>query len=95
MYVVLLKFAENRAAAGAHMDGHNAWVAKGFEDGIFLMAGSLKPGLGGAVLARGEDRAALEARIAADPFVAEGVVSAEIHEIAPARADERLQALIA
>jgi hypothetical protein len=38
--------------------------------------------------------AELQARVDADPFVAENVVSAEIMEIAPARADERLGFLL-
>ena len=42
------------------------------------------------ILAHGEDRAALEARIAADPFVAEGIVAPEILEVAPGRTDARL-----
>lgn len=79
MYLVLLKFAD-KSRAPALMEGHNAWITAGFDAGVFLCTGSLQPGLGGAVLAHGEDRAALEARVAADPFVAEGVVTAEIHE---------------
>ena len=42
MFVVLLKFAENKERAGEFMDGHKAWIARGFEDGVFLLVGSLK-----------------------------------------------------
>ena len=94
MFVVTLKFAENRAAAASHMQAHNDWIKRGFDDGVFLTVGSLQPGLGGAVVAHAVDRAALEARIAEDPFVAEGVVSAEIMEITPARTDARLAFLM-
>lgn len=90
MFVVTLKFAANRAQAGAFMEGHNAWLRRGFEDGVFLLAGSLAPAAGGALLAHGLSRAELETRLAADPFVAEGVVGAEILEIAPGRLDARL-----
>lgn len=95
MFVVTLKFAANKAAAPGLMEGHNAWIRRGFEDGVFLLAGSLLPvagkaGPGGAVLAHGVSRAEIEARVAADPFVAEQVVSAEILEIAPGRLDQRL-----
>jgi hypothetical protein len=62
--------------------------------GVFLTVGSLQPGLGGAVVAHGVERAALEARIAEDPFVAEKVVSADILEITPARTDARLAFLM-
>lgn len=90
MFVVLLKFAENKAEAGQHMDGHKAWIQQGFDDGVFLMVGSIQPSAGGAVLAHGTSRDDLQQRVDQDPFVAEGVVSAEIIEISPARADKRL-----
>ncbi len=92
MFVVFLKFADT-SAAPALMDAHNAWIAKGFEDRVFLAVGSIRPAAGGAILAMGLDREALEARVAEDPFVAEGVVSSEIFEIALVRTDPRLDFL--
>lgn len=94
MFIVFLKFSDNRAQAGEFMDGHNAWLKRGFDDGAFLLAGGLQPGLGGAVVAEGMTRKDIEQRVGEDPFVAENVVSAEIHEIAPGMADERLQFLL-
>ena len=94
MFVILPKFAANKAAAGQFMDGHNAWLKRGFDDGVFMLAGSLQPGLGGGVLARNVSLAELEARVAEDPFVAENVVSAEILQITPARADQHMQFLL-
>lgn len=94
MFVILLKFAANRGQAGAFMAGHNDWLRRGFDDGVFVLAGSLQPAQGGALFAHGESRAEIEARLALDPFVAEGIVSAEIHEIAPARTDPRLAFLV-
>jgi len=77
MFIILLRFAD-KSAAPAHMGGHRAWLDDGFADGCFVASGSLADGSGGAVLARGSDRAEIEARIAMDPFVAAGVVEAEI-----------------
>ena len=85
MFVTFLKLAENRAAASDFMAAHNDWIAKGFADGAFLCVGSLQPAAGGAILAHGESREAHEARIHADPFVIEGIVTAETHEIDPKR----------
>jgi len=90
MFVVLLRFSENRNKASEFMEGHNQWINRGFEDKVFLVVGSLQPGLGGAVLAHGESREALESRVNQDPFVAENIVTAEILEIDPKKADERL-----
>ena len=94
MFVVLLKFSDNKDKAGQFMDGHKEWIKRGFEDGVFLMAGSLQPNAGGAIMAHNATLAELQERVDGDPFVAENVVSADILEIAPSRADERLSFLL-
>ena len=94
MFFVLLRFSDNKDRASAFMDGHQEWIKRGFDDGVFLVVGGLQPGLGGAIVAHGTSRAELEARVAGDPFVVENVVTSEILEIAPARADERLDFLL-
>ena len=90
----LLKFSANKDQATRLMDAHNAWLRRGFDDGVFALAGSLVPRMGGAILAHGIAREALEHRVAEDPFVAEGVVSVELIEIAPAKTDDRLAFLL-
>ena len=94
MYIVLLKFSGNRDNAEQFMASHNAWIKRGFDDGVFILVGSLQPKKGGAVLARGIDREELESRVNNDPFVAEKIVDAEILEITPAKAEERLAFLV-
>jgi uncharacterized protein YciI len=94
MFVVLLKFSANKAKAGPFMDGHKEWIKRGFDDGVFLLAGSLAPNLGGGIVAHDTSLAELQSRVNSDPFVAEKVVSAEILEINPSRADERLKFLL-
>jgi uncharacterized protein YciI len=81
MFVTFLKFTENRAAAPIFMAAHNDWIEQGFADGVFLCVGALQPAVGGAILANGESRPDYDARIAADPFVAQGIVTPETHEI--------------
>jgi uncharacterized protein YciI len=91
MFVVTLKFSNNKARARDLMVGHNDWIRRGFDDGIFLLVGSLQPNLGGGIIAHNTSLSDLQARVNDDPFVAEDVVSAEIMEITPARIDERLK----
>ena len=95
MFVVLLKFSDNKSQAGQYMDGHKDWLQRGFDDGVFLVAGSLQPNQGGAILAHDTTLPALQSRVDDDPFVAQDVVQAEILEIAASRADERLAFLAA
>lgn len=94
MFIVLLKFSTNKGQAGQFMDGHNAWLKRGFDDGVFLLAGSLQPSLGGGIVAHNTSLSELQDRVNTDPFVAENVVSTEILEISAAKADERLQFLL-
>lgn len=93
MFVVLLRFAEQRARARELLDAHNAWLRAGFDEGVFVLAGSIQPAAGGAILACGVSRDVLEQRVAADPFVTDSVVSAEIIDIVPSRVDPRLACL--
>lgn len=95
MFIVLLRFSENKAKASQFMEGHNEWLKRGFDDGVFLVAGSIKPGLGGAVLAHGATAEELATRVQQDPFVVEGVVTAEFLDIAPSKTDSRLDFLLA
>ncbi len=88
MFIILLKFSENKSKAGELMDGHNGWIRKGFEDGVFLLVGSLQPGLGGSVIAHNTSLSELQDRVNEDPFVTENVVNAEILEIDPKKSDE-------
>jgi len=94
MFIVLLKFSDIKGQAGQLMDGHNAWIKRGFDDGIFLLVGSLQPNPGGGIVAHDTSREDLEARVNEDPFVEQNVVTAEIVELTPARADERLKFLL-
>jgi len=94
MFIVLLRFSGNKAKAGQFMDGHKAWLKRGFDDGVFLLTGSLQPNLGGGIVAHNIALPELQSRVNNDPFVAEDVVSAEILEIAPSRADDRLSFLL-
>lgn len=94
MFVVLLKFSGNKGRAGQFMEGHKEWIKRGFDDGLFLLAGNLQPGLGGGIVAHNVSLGDLQSLVKDDPFVAEDVVAAEIIEINPSRADERLRFLL-
>lgn len=90
MYVVLLRFSASKAQAPEHMSGHQDWIKRGVDEGVFFLVGSIRPGQGGAILAAGLQPEALEARIAEDPFVIHDVVRAEVIGIDPNLTDPRL-----
>ena len=94
MFVVLLKFSDNKGQVSQFMDSHRDWIKRGFDDDIFLVAGGLQPNRGGAILAHNISLPELQDRVKDDPFVVENVVSAEILEISPSRVDARFDFLL-
>lgn len=95
MFIVLIKFSGNKAQASKFMKAHKEWIRRGFDDGVFLLSGSLQSNLGGCIIAHKTTLSELQNRLNDDPFVAEEVVSSEILEISPSRADDRLKFLVA
>jgi uncharacterized protein YciI len=95
MFIVLLRFAENKGQAAKFMAGHNEWIKRGFDDRVFLAVGNLQPNLGGGIVAYNTSLPDLQRRVNDDPLVAEEIVSTEILEISPSRTDERLKFLLA
>lgn len=94
MFIVFLRFSAARDQAGRLMQSHKDWIQRGFDEGVFLLAGSIQPQAGGAILAHGVTFDALQERVNRDPFVTEDVVQAEIVEVSPSRADERFGFLL-
>ena len=94
MFIVLLKFSGHKGQASQFMEGHNEWIRRGFDDGVFLLVGSLQPNLGGGIVVHNTTLSDLQDRVNGDPFVMGNVVSAEILEITPSEADERLKFLL-
>jgi uncharacterized protein YciI len=94
MFIVLLRFSGDKSNAGQLMQGHNDWIKRGFDDGVFMLVGSLRPNLGGGIVAHNTSLSALQARVNDDPLVAERIVSSEILEIVPSKADKRLAFLL-
>ncbi len=94
MFIIFLKFSQNKPQASQFMEGHNQWIKQGLDDGVFLLVGSLQPNLGGAIMAHNTSISDLQERVSNDPFVAEDIVSADILEISPAKVDERMAFLL-
>jgi len=95
MYVIQLHFAANKARAKDFMSAHNSWLQQGFDDGVFILAGSIDTAKGGAILAHNESLIEVTARIAQDPFVQNDVVSPKIISISASKTDPRLAFLAA
>ncbi|WP_328412093.1 YciI family protein [Nocardia sp. NBC_00403] len=64
---------------------HYAYIDRQLAAGTFLMSGRKVPRTGGVILAQALDRADLDAVIAEDPFLREGLADYTVTEIQPTR----------
>jgi len=95
MYIVTLTYLRPLDEIDAHMDDHVAWLKRHYASGLFLASGRQVPRVGGVILARSGDRAALDTALATDPFVRHGVARTAVMEFTPsmtARGAEILKA---
>ena len=78
MFVLLLTYVKPLAEVDALMRDHMAWLNEHYDAGRFLVSGRRIPRTGGVIVARGDDRGAIEALAASDPFVSGGVATCEV-----------------
>ena len=78
MFVLVLSYIKPLEEVDALMREHMAWLTAGYRDGHFVVSGRQIPRIGGVILARGEDRDAIEALAAEDPFVRGGVADVQV-----------------
>lgn len=95
MFVVVLDFKVDRGEIAPLMPAHSAWLQRGFDDGVFVLTGSIAPGVGGMILAHHLTREELQQRLDEDPLIVQGKVSVTISEVKISRVDERMQFLTA
>jgi uncharacterized protein YciI len=86
MFVIELIYKVDLADIDAAMKPHVAWLDCHYNDGTFVASGRKVPRDGGIILATAPDRAAVEAIVAEDPFVARGLAEARVIEF---RASQR------
>ena len=92
MFILDLTYTAPLSLVESHIEPHMEWVAKGYDDGLFLASGRKEPRTGGLIIARG-NREELEAFAATDPFVIAGVAHYEITQLQVSRTAEGLEGL--
>ncbi|MFD7906369.1 YciI family protein [Kitasatospora sp. NPDC059722] len=80
MFVLELSYTAPLERVDALLPQHVEWLNGHYADGTFLASGRKVPRDGGVILAVGEDRAAIEALAATDPFAREGVCAYRVTE---------------
>ena len=93
MFVLLLTYVRPLPEVDALMREHVAWLKEHYAAGRFVVSGRRVPRTGGVILARGDDRAEIEALAATDPFVRGGVATCEVVQFRASQTAPGLDAL--
>ena len=93
MFVLLLTYTRPLPEVDALMRDHMRWVGEHYATGRFVVSGRRIPRTGGVILARGDDRAEIEAIAAADPFVAGGAATVEVVQFRASQTARDLEGL--
>ncbi len=80
MFVIELTYKVSLDEIDAAMKPHMAFLRKHYSAGTLVASGRKVPRDGGILLAVGDDRAAIEAIVRQDPFVARGLADYRIIE---------------
>lgn len=80
MFVIELIYKVDLPQIDAQMKAHVAWLDKHYAAGTFVLSGRKVPRDGGIILANGHDRAAIEAIVRTDPFVANELADYKVIE---------------
>ncbi|UQS23262.1 YciI family protein [Amycolatopsis thermalba] len=95
LHLLILRYLRGEADVAPHIAGHVEYLERHHAAGTFIASGQTVPaGEGGAILARGVDRAAALAITAEDPFVRAGVAEYSITTIDVGRAHPALAGLV-
>lgn len=92
MFIVSLHYIVDLPTVDSHMDAHVAWLKAGLADGWLLVAGRKVQSDGGILIAQGE-KADIEAKVATDPFVLNGVADITLTQFNPSFVADGLEFL--
>jgi uncharacterized protein YciI len=95
LHLLVLRYRVAEREAEPHVAEHVRYLERHHRAGTFLVSGQTVPSEhGGAILARGVDRATVERLIAEDPFVRAGVAEYTVTSIDPGRVHPALAELL-
>jgi len=94
MFLLLSRYLKPAEEVDRYIPEHRAFLDRYYDSGLFIVSGPQEPRAGGAIVTADAPRETIEAALAEDPFVREGISEYQIIEFtATKRARRFLEAL--
>lgn len=83
MFIAILTYKKPLSEVDRFLAAHREYLAKHYTVGDFIASGPQTPRVGGVIMIKAENRAAVDAIIAQDPFNINGIADYQIVEFTP------------
>lgn len=83
MFIAILTYKKPLSEVDRFLAAHREYLAEHYAAGDFIASGPQTPRVGGVIMMKAENRAAVEAIIAQDPFNINGIADYQIVEFTP------------
>ncbi|MEY8246468.1 YciI family protein [Heminiphilus faecis] len=83
MFIAILTYKKPLEEVDRFLRAHREYLAKHYAAGDFIASGPQTPRVGGVIMIKANDRTAVEAIIAQDPFNINGITDYQIVEFTP------------
>ena len=83
MFIAILTYKKPLREVDRFLQAHREYLAKHYAAGDFIASGPQTPRVGGVIMIKANDRTAVEAIIAQDPFNINGIADYQIVEFSP------------
>ena len=83
MFIAILTYKKPLEEVDCFLRAHREYLAKHYAAGDFIASGPQMPRVGGVIMIKANDRTAVEAIIAQDPFNINGIADYQIVEFTP------------
>lgn len=83
MFIAILTYKKPLSEVDRFLAAHREYLAEHYAAGDFIASGPQTPCVGGVIMIKANDRTAVEAIIAQDPFNINGIADYQIVEFSP------------
>ena len=95
MFIAILTYKKPLEEVDRHLQAHRDYLAEQYATGNFIASGPQTPRIGGVIMIKADNRAAVDSIIAQDPFNINGIADYQIVEFTPTMfAEESLKAIL-
>ena len=83
MFIAILTYKKSLEEVDRYLQAHRDYLAEHYAAGDFIMSGPQTPRVGGVIMIKAENRAAVDAIIVQDPFNINDIADYRIVEFTP------------